>query len=265
MSATRNRSKFMDELFCFEFLFSLSLLCIHLSSSIKLLPFSNPILWFKPKETVIASPLPPHTHTAPPLPSSLLLLSQQGTLSPPLKIKLTIFSANTLLLVSSNFNDFGSQSDSPLLLIQFHSPAYKPTRLLQSVSWLLRSSPTDIKPHTAGHPAIVNSSSQRIQTSSHLAPKTADTSVYLLSFLSKTPRYASLLNSFTEQPVGSQPHCPSMTCNCANTTGKISGWVLANKPDYHFISITLFRKLSLLRWVMANLKKLVAFLICNTV
>ena len=63
----------------------------------------NPILWFKPTIS------PSHPHPRPP--SSLLLLSQQGTVSPPVKIKLTIFSSDIVLLASSitswNFNDFG--------------------------------------------------------------------------------------------------------------------------------------------------------------
>lgn len=154
---------------------------------------------------------------------------------------------------SSNFNDFGLSLT--LLLIQCHSPAYIPTLPIHSVSWLLWSSPTDIKLHTIDHQAIVNSSSQgfRPQAIWHLKLQTLRfTSFHFYPKLSDMPAYSI---SFTEQPVGSQPHCPSMKCDCASTTVKTSTWkVSANKLDYHFISITLFREFSLLRVAMADLK-----------
>lgn len=154
----------------------------------------NPILWFKP-----TTPLPP-----PPIfsPSSQSAGNCVTSCENKVNNILGRHSSSSFLNNFSKLQWLWAQSDSPLLPIQCHFPACKPTPLVHSVSWLLWSSPTDIKLHTNDHPAIANSSSQRIQTSSHLASETADTTVYLLSFLSKTPRYASLLNIFHRTACG---------------------------------------------------------------
>ena len=90
--------------FCFEFLlFSSSL---HPSQQL------NHTFTFQNKSNTLIQTNNLSFSSPPPSPqSSLLLLSQQGIVSPPVKIKLTIFSADIVLPVSSitsrNFNDFG--------------------------------------------------------------------------------------------------------------------------------------------------------------
>lgn len=106
MSAMRNwyQCCFMDELFCFEFLlFSCraSISAAQSDSYLYKIQYSDS----NQKKPLSLSHFSPQSP-----PPSLLLLSQQGTLSPPLKITLTIFTANTALsslLNNSNFNDFG--------------------------------------------------------------------------------------------------------------------------------------------------------------
>lgn len=121
------------------------------------------------------------------------------------------------------------------------SPACRPTLLHQSVSWQLRSSPTDIKLHT-NHPAIVKSSLQGFRPQAIWHPKLETLRFTSFHFHPKLSDMPAFTISFTEQPVGSQPHCPSMKHNCASTTVKTSTReVSANKWD--FVSVTLFREL----------------------
>lgn len=186
--------------------------------------------------SLLNAPSPPPVRPSPH--PSLLLLSQQGTLSPPLKVKLTIFSANKVLVVSSAALLTSVTLGSRTLLSSWSNVILQLTNqhCWSTVSWLLWSSPTDIKLHTTDHPAIVNSFSQgfRPQAIWHQKVQTLRfTSFHFYPKLSDMPAYSI---SFTEQPVGSQPHCPSMKCNCASGTVKISTWeVSANKMDYHFI------------------------------
>lgn len=73
-------------------------------------------------------------------------------------------------------------------------------------------------------------------TSFHFYPKLLDMPAFSISF--------------TEQPVGSQPHCPSMKCNCASTT--VETWVSGNRLDDAYIS--LFQEFTLCRrpWLIKH-------------
>lgn len=123
------------------------LLCINLRGSVVRLLFWNHILWFDHEKLLSISLLISTTTT------SSCPFSQRGTLWLPLKVKLKMSSAS-FLNNSSNFPDFGLSISSSLCFIKRHSPAYTPTLLTRSVSWLLRSSPPD-KLHSVLHKATI--------------------------------------------------------------------------------------------------------------
>lgn len=174
------------------------LLCIHLRSSVIRLLFRNHILWFDHKKPLSIS-LFISTTT-----SSSCPFSQRGTLWLPLKVKLKMSSAS-FLNNSSNFTDFILSFSSSFCFIKRHSPAYSPTLLTLSVSWLLRSSSWQTAFHSPQSHRY--SSSQGIRLLSHLALKIADTPFYFFIIsIQKLLDMQAYSVSVTEQPVGSQPH-----------------------------------------------------------
>lgn len=214
------------------FLWILSLfspLCISLSSSIRCLPFFK-IQYSdssKKKEKAIISV----SFLSSP-PSTFLSFSISGELCQ----FLTISSATTVLPVSSV-----APPTSMSLGSLFVSPPPDPVSFsslqtnVHSVSWLLWLSPTDIKLYTVHLPGLVLLLTS-IQTWSHLASESADTTVYLLSFLSKTLGNASLLNIFHRTACGIPTALSKHEMHlCQHDSEDISMGVWANKPDYHFI------------------------------
>ena len=201
--------------FALNFFFS-PLLCIHLSSSIRLLPFKKSNTLIQTNHLSFSSPPPPPIFS----PSSQSAGNCVTSCENKVNNILVRHSSPSFLNNFLKLQWLWAQSDSPLLPIQCHFPAYKPTPLVHSVSWLLWSSPTDIKLHTNDHPAIANSSSQRIQTSSHLASETADTTVYLLSFLSKNSQICQLTQYLSQNSLWD----PNRTAQARNATVPAPQW-----------------------------------------